>query len=193
MEGGDAMKMNLFLIDLTPTMLVVLMSTNVSAQQYISELGMPTEYSTVSALDCGNTKIQVRTYCEQLANGAPGCFLQKATFANSSNGSTFGQLFLYERYKKDLSLISTILCVQKKNGVGVVLASTNLGNCKVCEWEDYFDTSGKLLGSTRTKFGPTNIGLKRLPMNFYQTQGWLLDDRGRLVEIGKASVSRKQP
>lgn len=187
------MKMNSSLTRLIRTMFVVFISTNVCAQQYISELGMPMEYSTVSALDCGNTKIQVRTYCEQLANGSPGCFLQKATFANSSRGSTFEQLYLYERYKEDLSLISEISCVRRKDGVGVVLASTNLGNCKICEWEDYFDTSGRLLGSTRIRFGPTNIGLKRLPKDFYQTEGWLLDDRGRLVEIGKTSVSRKQP
>jgi hypothetical protein len=90
-----------------------------------------------------------------------------------------------------MSLVVDLVCVRGKQRHKIVLESTNLGNCSVCEWGDYFDEGGRFLGSTRAKFGATNFAPRPLPKNFYRANGFLSgDDRGGFSEVARVPVSR---
>ncbi|MFZ6780154.1 hypothetical protein ACO0LD_25255 [Undibacterium sp. Ji83W] len=154
-------------------------------------------YITEASLHCGELDVTVETYCEPNERLDAACFLQKVKLRQTASGKLIEKFYLYEDYLKDQSLVTQLACVKGKGDKGgdkskVVLSSTNLGNCKSCEWDDYFSETGVFLGSTREKFGATNSKPKAIPGNFYQKHGILLNDQGRFTEIEKVSVKRTQ-
>ena len=89
-----------------------------------------------------------------------------------------------------MSLIVEMTCVQGTKEPKVVMGSTNLGNCRVCEWEDYFEPSGRFLGSTLGKFGASNFNPKPVAKDFYRTNGIVVDESGRPVETASVKIDR---
>ncbi|MFZ6643458.1 hypothetical protein ACO0LL_27300 [Undibacterium sp. TC4M20W] len=159
-----------------------------------------TTYITEASLHCDGLDVTVETYCEPNERLDGACFLQKVKLRQSGTDKFSEKLYLYEDYLKDRSLITQLACVKGKGDKGkedkgrskIVLSSTNLGNCKSCEWDDYFSETGVFLGSSREKFGATNFKPKALPGNVLQKHGFVLDDNGRFTEIEKVSVKRIQ-
>ncbi|BBB62043.1 hypothetical protein UNDKW_3770 [Undibacterium sp. KW1] len=159
-----------------------------------------TTYITEASLHCDELNVTVETYCEANERLDGACFLQKVKLRQSGTDKFSEKLYLYEDYLKDRSLITQLACVKGKGGKGkedksrnkIVLSSTNLGNCKSCEWDDYFSETGVFLGSSREKFGATNFKPRALPGNLLQRHGFVLDDNGRFTEIEKVSVKRIQ-
>jgi len=158
-------------------------------------------YITEASLHCGELDVTVETYCEPNERLDGACFLQKVKLRQIGTDKFSEKLYLYEDYLKDRSQITQLACVKAKGDKGnkgekgpgkIVLSSTNLGNCKSCEWDDYFSEAGVFLGSSREKFGATNFKPKVLPGNFLQKHGFALDDNGRFTEIEKVSVRRTQ-
>ncbi|MES2039110.1 MAG: hypothetical protein V4495_14855 [Pseudomonadota bacterium] len=152
-------------------------------------------YVTEASLHCDELDVSVETYCEPNERLDGACFLQKVKLRQAGTDKFSEKLYLYEDYLKDRSQITQLACVKGKGDKGhskIVLSSTNLGNCKSCEWDDYFSEAGVFLGSTREKFGATNSKPKAIPGNFYQKHGFLLNDQGRFTEIEKVSVKRTQ-
>lgn len=152
-------------------------------------------YITEASLHCEELDVSVETYCEPNERLDAACFLQKVKLRQPGTDKFSEKLYLYEDYLKDRSLITQLACVKGKGDKGhskIVLSSTNLGNCKSCEWDDYFSEAGVFLGSSREKFGATNFKPKALPGNFLQKHGFVLDDNGRFTEIEKVSVKRTQ-
>lgn len=149
-----------------------------------------TAYITETSLHCGEASLNVETYCEPDERLDAACFLQRLKFKQSKTGKEATKLYLYENYKQDMSLVTELSCVKGRDKNKIVLSSTNLGNCETCEWEDYFSTDGVFLGSNREKFGPSNIKIKALPADFFQKNGFVLDDKGHFGEVDKVQVKR---
>ncbi len=173
------------------TLLISFVSTTACAQE--SSPPVDPEYHTESSMQCGSTNVRVVTYCEEDKTLGAACFLQKVVFTNSHTKQASRRFYLYEHYKKDMSLIASMFCVKKGNGTGIVLHSANLGNCVGCEWDDYFNEAGSFMGSDRTLFGPTNFKTKPVPDSFYEKYGFILDADGRFVELANVDVPRGRP
>lgn len=174
------------------TRVSILMSFSLLATSASTQEAAEATYITQANLHCEELDVSVETYCKPDERLDAACFLQKVRLRLTSTGKFTEKLYLYEDYLKDRSLITQLACVKGKSKNKVVLNSSNLGNCKVCEWADYFSETGVFLGSDREKFGATNFKPRALPGNFYQKYGFVLDDNGRFTEIEKVSVKRTQ-
>src|ERR1039457_7532327 len=102
MEDGD-MKNKSITNSLLTAMAMFLIAVNGWAQDNSHDTG--SEYQTNSTMNCGAVNVRVVTYCELGKNQNPNCFLQKVAFTNSLSKESSSKLYLYENYKKDMSLI----------------------------------------------------------------------------------------
>lgn len=146
-------------------------------------------YAGTSSLPCGDLDVRIETFCELDDAGKNGCFLQKLNIRHKPSGKEKNKLYLYENYQQDRSLIMSMVCVKARGKDRLVLEASNLGSCKVCEWEDYFSAEGAFLGSSRAIHGATNFKPRALPGNFYEKNGLLLDKQDHFTETGRVNVS----
>ncbi len=148
-------------------------------------------YMTESALHCGELDISIESYCRFNDNQDGACFLQKLKLRHAGSSKLTEKFYLYENYLKDQSMIVQLSCV-KGQGKNLLMAeSSNLGNCKDCEWHDFFSETGAYLGSDRTKFGASNSKPKALPGNFAQKNGLVTDSEGHFTVLDKVWVNRE--
>ncbi|MFZ6709542.1 hypothetical protein [Undibacterium sp. TC9W] len=149
-------------------------------------------YVNEAKLHCEQLDVKVETFCQLDKSAEEQCFLQRAQLRHGITGKLTEKFYLYENYLKDQSLITGMLCVKGSNKKNkVILRSTNLGNCKGCEWSDYFSETGEFLGSDRTMFGATNSKPKKMPHNFDEKIGYATDAAGNMVTIEEVYVDRR--
>lgn len=113
-------------------------------------------------LDCGEAYVEVETHC--LPHGWDGsaghCKSQKLTIKTRSR--TIRQTLLYPDTPGIQSLVVGISCLSDDKTTVIEFSSTDFANCGVCEWSDFYSTSGIYLGSTREKFGATNFKYREI-------------------------------
>ncbi|MFZ6709544.1 hypothetical protein [Undibacterium sp. TC9W] len=148
-------------------------------------------YVNEAKLHCEQLDVKVESYCQLDPRLGGACFLQKVQMRHAGTGKVTEKFYLYENYLKDQSMITQLSCVKGHEKNRVILESTNLGNCKRCEWRDFFSDTGDFIGSDRAIFGATNSKPKNLPANFYKKNAYLNDDAGNLITIEKVWVDRE--
>ncbi len=167
-------------------------STLLPAVVHAAEPAVGVPYINEARLHCEQLDVKVETFCQLDKDTEEFCFMQRAQFRHGISGKLTEKFYLYEHYLKDRSLITTMLCVKGSNKKNkVVLRSTNLGNCKGCEWSDYFSETGEFLGSDRIMFGATNTRPQKLPRNFDDKIGYETNAAGNMVTVEEVYVDRQ--
>lgn len=121
-------------------------------------------YSNVSNFQCGDSEIAITSTCisNDQTNSDPYCFFQNIAFVNPILKQT--KSFNYSYETDNQKHVSGARCIKTSAGFYVELENTNLGNCKTCEWNDYFDEKGEYLGSEKGMYGSTSFVRKFLPL-----------------------------
>jgi hypothetical protein len=134
-------------------------------------------YSNVSSFECGESKVVINSTCvsNDEFNSDPYCFTQNVGFVNRPLSQVRSFIYYYE--KDSQKYISAAKCIKAEQGYYVELESTNLGNCKTCEWSDYFEEAGQYIGSENGRYGKTSFARKLVPL---KKKGML--QKGRFVQ-----------
>lgn len=114
-------------------------------------------YSNTNEFTCNKHKIAITSTCitKDEFNSDPYCFMQNIAFINST--SKQANYISYHYTNDSQKFINNAKCIESKNKFYVELESGNLGNCKICEWSDYFSESGRYLGSEQGLAGKTSF------------------------------------
>ena len=120
--------------------------------------------SNVSNFHCGGSEIAITSTCisSDQTNSDPYCFFQNIAFVDLVLKQT--KSFHYNYKTDNQKYISGAKCIKTEIGFYVELENTNLGNCKICEWNDYFDEKGEYVGSEKGMYGNTSFVRKFLPL-----------------------------
>jgi hypothetical protein len=106
-------------------------------------------YFNVDKMDCGGTRLTITTQCidNNGDNTNPYCHSQTVSFSHNKNHQTVTH---YYSHKASLNqpFIYSVACLKKSNTHYFDLTSSNLGNCKTCEWHDFFSEFGTYIGSS---------------------------------------------
>ena len=120
-------------------------------------------YSNVNNFQCGDSEIAITSTClsNDQTNSDPYCFSQNVAFVNLILKKTKSFNYSYETNNR--KHVFGARCIKTDIGFYVELENTNLGNCKTCEWNDYFDEKGEYVGSEEGMNGSTSFVRKFLP------------------------------
>jgi hypothetical protein len=118
-------------------------------------------YSNTNEFTCNQNKIVITSTCvtKDEFNSDPYCFMQNVAFINSTSNQANSISYYYKNDSQ--KFVNNARCIESKNKFYVELESGNMGNCKICEWSDYFSESGRYLGSEQGLSGKTSFS-KRL-------------------------------
>jgi hypothetical protein len=107
-------------------------------------------YSSVHSLECGGKHIVASTHCVSVEEG-PGvfCYTQDISFIDLSSKSSSTLKYDHPWRDGTQNSISDISCRSARSRKFVLVASTNFGNCRTCEWYDVYTPDGKYVGTNR--------------------------------------------
>jgi hypothetical protein len=114
------------------------------------------------SLQCGTTTFKLKTDFEVIDEETGHVVSQLLAFEKVGSPSR-EFLFKYKHAAQagpDDSMITKASCVDLGNLKVIALESTDFGNCRGCEWADYFTQEGAYRGSTREIFGAVNFKYK---------------------------------
>lgn len=119
-------------------------------------------YATLNELKCGDYDMAITTTCisNDKSNSDPYCFTQNVAFVSPNLRTAISAIYIYEEDKQQH--ISGAICLKSGSKFYVELKSTNLSNCHICEWSDYFDNKGIYIGSEKGMAGKTSFLKKNL-------------------------------
>lgn len=104
-------------------------------------------YTNVNTISCGST-ITVATTCFEKMEALPFCHNQTVVLFNPSNEKSFGLSYNYTFNDGNQEFIANITCYTHNKERFIVITNTNFGNCRTCEWFDFYSSNGNYLGST---------------------------------------------
>lgn len=134
---------------------------------------------------CGKTAIVITSTCisYDVENSDPYCFSQVASFVNVEKRQTKSFFYNYEQDKQ--VFIYGAACLNDKNKQFVELNSSNLSNCKNCEWSDYFSSDGIYIGSSDSPRTKTSFNKMKIENHLYD----IFLQANRLEEITLSTVA----
>ena len=141
------------------------------------------EYTNVVSFTCTATQLEVQTTCQRGRDGEPpNCRPQRIEFSTKKNTKNISAPTskVNERYPAS---IFRIRCLKNKSRYIAALDSTNYGNCKNCEWSDYYSISGVFIGSN--KKSPVERNQRGDQINSKNSD---LDEKS--IEIDRAEISK---
>jgi hypothetical protein len=96
-------------------------------------------YFNVDKIYCGGTKLTITAQCidSKGDNTNPYCHLQTLSFSHNKSHQTVTHRYSHEA-SPNQPFIYRAACLKKFNTHYFDLTSSNLGNCKTCEWHDFF-------------------------------------------------------
>src|SRR5450830_921228 len=113
-----------------------------------------------TAIDCGATHVELRTFCEDKEEDLPYCPVQQATFSSPGHSRTVRNAYQFNEGAQQF--IVGIACYKDARGQVVVMSKTNFANCTICEWSDLYTADGAYLGSTEGLYGNESMRHRRL-------------------------------
>lgn len=117
-------------------------------------------YTNIYNFHCGENEIVISSACvsNDDANSDSYCFIQNVAFVDQHSRKMKFFSYYYER-DNQLSIYGA-KCIKTNGEHHVELESTNLSNCEICEWSDYFDGRGEYVGSEKGMYGKTSFTRK---------------------------------
>ena len=103
-------------------------------------------WESKTAIDCGDTHVELRTFCEDKEEDLPYCPVQQATFSSPGHSRTVRNAYQFNEGAQQF--IVGIACYKDARGQVVEMSKTNFANCSICEWSDFYTADGSYLGST---------------------------------------------
>jgi hypothetical protein len=103
-------------------------------------------WDSTTAIDCGVTHVELRTFCEDKEEDLPYCPVQQATFSSAGHSRTVRNAYQFNEGAQQF--IVGIACYKDARGHVVEMSKSNFASCSICEWSDLYTADGSYLGST---------------------------------------------
>lgn len=144
-------------------------------------------YSNLDKLICGNSPVLITSTCiaNDEENSDPYCFSQNVSFVHVK--ARHAKTFLYKYEEDKQTFIYGATCLKDENNFYIELKSSNLGNCKFCEWNDYFDITGTYIGSTNSLSSKTSFVKAKLTKRIHA----VMSRASRVKEISLTTIEIK--
>jgi hypothetical protein len=121
-----------------------------------------TYYSNIDKLPCDKHEVIIISNCvaNDASNSDPYCFSQTAVFKKKKSRTAKVVNYYYQEDKQHF--IYGVTCLAAKKEFYIELKNSNLGNCAICEWSDYFNQKGQYIASTNGMPNETSFKKRNL-------------------------------
>jgi hypothetical protein len=101
-------------------------------------------WTSEDSMTCGDSRVVVATACIE-EDDEPWCASQQLTVTGP--GGKRETAYRYSLKDRIQPFITGAACYKKGKEALIILQRTNFGNCRGCEWSDFYTADGRYLGS----------------------------------------------
>lgn len=152
-------------------------------------------YTKSAVLQCGETEMAITTSCMDTTDGTGVyCFNQTLAFLNFFKRKKIAQregLYKTVTYSHPSDgagepFVTNVSCIKVGQKYYVQTINANFGNCRGCEWTDFFTNQGKYVASTGSGvYGRTSFVHKLISNKLYDR---IMDGEWVEQEDGEISI-----